>query len=139
MFTVCREKRFRCLVSSVVSFYLFLNTFVYATEIFPRVFCCGGDQARHQQDEIIKLTALEDSSLSTPTPVSGSHYQPTVKCNHDDYCPDCKSSYGHHLMALSPFPISSQPDLATREFETEIFMLSEYQDSLSPPPPKPLL
>lgn len=139
MFTICRGRCFRCLVSSVISLYLILNTFVYATEIFPRVFCHGNTQSdihpHSMQDEGINTAASDEHPMS----VSGSQYQAAATGTHDDFCPDCKSSFGHHLTALLPLPVSSLPDLATPEIETTVLLLSEYRDSLTPPPPKPLL
>ena len=127
MFTICRGRRFRCLVSSVVSLYLFLNTFVYASEIFPRVFCHGGAPV---------LQTPAHAHDATCPPLAGAVFQPGAHADQGSFCAECKSAFGHHLMALFSPPVDSQSDQAAPESGSFRFAISEYRDRPVPPPPR---
>ena len=144
MFVLCRGRCFQCLLSSVVfSVYLFLTIPVYATEIFPRVFYPAEAQAallfQPFQSNGIHVRASGKRPVSLSMVVSAHACQPTMKCSCDDSCPDCKSGFSHQPMALFPLPINELPDWSTPKIELMVFMVSEYQDSLAPPPPKTFL
>ncbi len=72
----------------------------------------------HLQDDCIN----DEQPLFASLPVSGNQDQLAAKYSCDDFCADCKSSFGHHLTDMVPFPVNSLPDLVAPEIETAMFM-----------------